>query len=158
MTPSSAPCRSSPSNRPARNCCSSAVAAASKRSSACSRRSAEPLPAIARSASSVARRGADRESRRGRRRRLRRVDRGRAEAELAAAQHAGEPRDRRLALVGRERAQALRQQARTFSLRLRVAATRRRHCRELVEHHGGASFARHWPSSLCVTLRHALAR
>ena len=40
------------------------------------------------------------------------MDRCRPQADLAAAQHAGEPRDGRLALVGRERPQALREQAR----------------------------------------------
>ena len=136
MTPSRAPCRSSPSNRPVKNCCSSAVPAAKDAlegflAAQCRSFAGDRAQRVER-----ARRRADRQSRRGRRRRLRRVHGGRAEAELAARQHTGEPGDAGLALVGRERSQAIDQQA-----RLRAAAARsgerRGHGRKLVEHHGG---------------------
>ena len=140
MTPSSAPCRSSPSKRPARNCCSGSVAAPSKRSSASSRRAAEPLPAIARSASRSRAAAAS-------------VSVGsRAGAPIAARSAAG-PRltfppsttpDSQATAVSRSSGASARKHSaskRTFSLRLRVAATAADTAASSWQHHDGATLA-----------------
>ncbi len=86
----------------------------------------------------AARGSGKRQRRRERRRAIRRAERCRPEADLPAQQNAGQPGNSRLALVGCERPQALREQADLLG-----AAARRghghRHCRKLMEHHAGCA-------------------